>query len=124
MFRYCKTKQFQRKVGTLHPPPLTFKHKTFGCQKISEAQKSFSKKCFGTVRQKQFRRRIIIFLLSLSHKIFRNRKFSETQKGFSKKFVGTVRQKLSTENLNTVSLPLPLPPYLKTFSIPKFNETQ
>ena len=55
------------------------------------AQKGFSTKFFGTVRQQIFYRKP--WYSHLRNKIFRYPKFSETQKGSSTKFFGTVRRK-------------------------------
>ena len=58
-----------------------------------------STKVFGTVRQKNFRRKIVI--PPIMHKIFRYPKFSEALKGCPRNFSALWDQKFSTEKRDT-----------------------
>ena len=77
---------------------------------ISETLKGSFTKFFGTVRQKKFRRKLVI--PPIMHKIFRYPKFSETLKGCPRNFSALWDKKFSTENCDT-------PYYAWNFSIPQ-----
>ena len=63
--------------------------------KIKETLKGSFTKFFGTVRKKNFRRKIV--MPPIMHKIFRYPKFSETLKGCSRNFSALRDKKFSTE---------------------------
>ena len=88
MFRYCKTKNFRRKIVT-YPSEAW----NFSIPEIFWNTKGFPYEVFRYCGTKQFWRKIVIPAPSLIPNIFRYQRFSETQKGSSTNFFGTVRQK-------------------------------